>query len=54
MAALPVFADSAGRKVRTSKGRMVANGDCGAEGAIRKVQQKANRPPLADKGETVR
>ncbi len=32
-----------GRKVRTSKGRMVANSDCAAVGGIRKVQQKANR-----------
>ncbi len=43
MAALLAFAGTAGRKVRTSKGRMVANGDCGANRATRKVQQKVNR-----------
>lgn len=38
--------DSTGRKVRTSKGRMVANSDGAATGGIRRVQQKVNRPAV--------
>ncbi len=38
--------DTTGRKVRTSKGRMVANSDCAVNNGIRKVQQKGNRPAM--------
>lgn len=54
MAALPTCEGTAGRKVRTSKGRVVANGDCPDFIGVRRVQQKVNRPPLVDKGETAR